>query len=394
MSTNEPLEPLLDRLSPDARQLLWILSRAIEQPVPEVLVEKVFAGESVEDEKLRQIGRMMAAFERLPQDARPEAPAMPEEVRARIAHLEERGDEPKPEIEPLVGELVEARLVTRAPLTDGGAAMGFSFSNEVALAMTLWMEGRPGECGVHDERAVRVAFGSRYAAAFVAAVEGSIPLGTKESAIEAGTNALQYFLAADAMDELAKMFGDAVRVANDAEVVGPVAFAAFEKGALDAIAQAFVAAQDWLGEAGMLAALAGHHLARGEVEKSMELELRALHAVTKLDNVVPRAIIHLRLAGLYERLGRDTESTANLAAALLYRAIIGADFSAEIRVLAERLRRERVYVLPRVKMLVAAPAYADLGRFIASRGVPVFDVQSDLDALMDQVKHHISSGLL
>jgi hypothetical protein len=393
MSTTEPLEPKLERLSAEARQLLWVLSRATSVPVPEALVEKVFAGESVEDEKLRQIGRMMAAFERLPHEARPEAPAMPDEVRARIALLEQKGEAPKPDLEPLVGELVEARLVTRAPLVEGGAAMGLSFADDVALAMTMWMEARPGECGVHDDKAVRLAFGERYAAAFVAAVEGKIPLGTDEAAIDAGKSALAYFLAAGAMDAIAKMLGEAVRVANDATIVGPVAFFVEDKGALDAVQAAFIARNDALGEAGTLAALAGHRMDSGDRDAAIALELRSLNPLAKLDNVVPRAIVHRRLSGLYEDAGREAESRAHLAAAIIYRALSGADFSSELRVVMDRLRRDPSFTLPFVRALVAGSDFAELARYIRSRGVPVLDVQVDLDALVTQVKRHIANEI-
>ncbi|MDI1448640.1 hypothetical protein [Polyangium sp. 6x1] len=386
---SEPaVESAVAGLSPDARRLLWILTRALP-PVPEPLVEKVFARESVEDERFRQIGRMMAAFERMPPEARPEMPAMPDEVKQRIAALVEAGEPERPDLEPLVGELVEARLVTRAPLLEGGAAMGLAATEAAAIVVTAWMAAQPEERAGQDEAAVKVAFGDRYGAAFVAAVEGKVPGGTKEAGVEAGITATSYFLGAGALAALASMFGEAVRVANDASIVGPVAGAVEEQGGLDALLGAFEAQNDALGHAGTLAALAGHHRDAGDLEKAISLELRSLAPLARLDNVVPRAIVHLRVSELLEVTARREESAAHLAAAILYRALSGVDFRAEIRVLMGRLARERGYALPAVAAVLEDPSFAELAQFVRTNGVPVADVQADLDALTTQLKQHI-----
>ncbi|MDI1481147.1 hypothetical protein [Polyangium sp. y55x31] len=383
-------ETAVARLSPDARRLLWILTRALP-PVPETLVEKVFARESVEDERFRQIGRMIDAFERMPPASRPEMPAMPDEVKQRIAALREAGEPERPDLEPLVGELVEARLVSRAPLLEGGAAMGLEATEAAALAVTAWMEARPEERAGQDEAQVLIAFGERYGAAFVASVEGKVPGGTKEAGIEAGITATSYFLAAGAPAALAAMFGEAVRAANDASIVGPVAGAVEEKGGLDVLLGAFDAQNDALGHAGMLAALAGYHKDAGDLGKAIALEMRALAPLARLDNVVPRAIVHLRVSELMEVAARRDESAAHLVAAILYRALSGLEFRAEIRVLVQRLGRDRGYTLPVVAALLEDPSFADLARFVRAKGVPALDVQADLDALTTQLKQHIGA---
>ncbi|MDI3283412.1 hypothetical protein [Polyangium sp. 15x6] len=386
--SDKTAETAIAQLSPDARRLLWILTRALP-PVPETLVEKVFARESVEDERFRQIGRMMAAFERMPPEARPEMPVMPEEVKRRIAALQEAGELERPDLEPLVGELVEARLVTRAPLLEGGAAMGLEATEAATLAVAAWMDARPDERAGQDEAALKVAFGERYGAAFIAFVEGKVPGGTKEAGVEAGITATSYFLGAGAFAALASMFGEAVRAANDASIVGPVAGAVEEKGGLDALLGAFDAQNDALGHAGTLAALAGHHNDAGDLGEAIVLEQRSLAPLARLDNVVPRAIVHLRVSELLEVGARREESAAHLAAAILYRALSGVDFRAEIRVLVARLGRDRGFALPAVAALLEDPSFADLARFVRTKGVPVTDVQADLDALTAQLKQHI-----
>jgi len=388
MADPAALEASIAPLSPDARRLLWIISRALP-PVPETLVEKVWSGESVEDEKLRSIGRMMAALERVPAESRPKAPPMPDDVRARIAALEARAHAPHADIEPLVGDLVAARLCTRGSLTDGGEAMGFSFTPEVADAIAAWMKAHPEERDARDEAQIRVAFGERYGAALLAALEGQVPGGTTEAGIEAGSRAVDYLLAAGAHDALAALLGAAVRAANDAEIVGPVVAAIEGKGALEATTRAMAAKGDALGEAGMLSALAGFRKLKGELDGAIALEAASLAALARADSPVGCALVHLRLSGYLDEAGRADEAAKHHLAALLYRAIAGSDFSAEIRALVDRMGRGS-YALPSVATLVADEAFAPLRAFLQARRVPVVDVQADVDALVGQVKRHLA----
>jgi hypothetical protein len=391
MADPAALEASIASLPADARRLLWIISRALP-PVPQTLVEKVWSGESVEDEKLRSIGRMMAALERMPADAaRPKAPPMPDDVRARIASLEARAHEHGEDLDPLVGELVASRLCSRAPLTEGGEAMGFSYSEEVARAIAAWMDGHPEERDARDEAQIRTAFGERYGAALLAALEGQIPGGTKESGIEAGTRAVDYLLAAGNHDALAALLGGAVRAANDAQIVGPVVAAVEAQGALEATARAMAAKGDALGEAGTLSALAGFRKESGKLDEAIALEAASLAALARADSPIGCALVHLRLSAYLEEAGRGEEAAKHHLAALLYRALTGSDFSAEIRVLIERMGRGG-YALPAVATLVADGAFAPMRAFLQARRVPVVDVQADVDALVGQVKRHLAGG--
>jgi hypothetical protein len=388
MAEPAALEASIASLSPDARRLLWIITRALP-PVPQTLVEKVWGGESVEDEKLRSIGRMMAALERMPEGARPKAPPMPDDVRARIAALEARAHAPHDDLDPLVGDLVEARLCSRAPLSEGGEAMGFSFSEDVAAAIAAWMDAHPDERDARDEAQVRTAFGERYGAALLAALEGQVPGGTKEAGIEAGARAVDYLLAAGAHDALAALLGQAVRAANDAEIVGPVVAQVEARGALSATARAMAAKGDALGEAGTLSALAGFRKESGKLDEAIALEAASLAALARADSPIGCALVHLRLSAYLDEAGRGEEAAQHHLAALLYRAIAGSDFSAEIRALVERMGRGS-YALPAVASLIASVAFAPLRAFLQARRVPVVDVQADVDALVGQVKRHLA----
>ncbi len=391
MADPAALEASIASLSPDARRLLWIISRALP-PVPQTLVEKVWNGESVEDEKLRSIGRMMAALERVPAETRPKAPPMPDDVRARIAALEARAHAPHDEdLEPLVGDLVASRLCSRAPLTEGGEAMGITVPEDVARAIAAWMVVHPEERDTRDEAQIRTAFGERYGAALLAALEGQVPGGTKEAGIEAGTRAVDYLLAGGNHDALAGLLGQAVRAADDAQIVGPVVAAVEAKGALEATTRALSAKGDALGEAGTLSALAGFRKESGKLEEAIALEAASLAALGRADSPIGCALVHLRLSAYLEEAGRGEEAAKHHLAALLYRALTGSDFSAEIRALIERMGRSS-YALPSVATLVADGAFASVRAFLQARRVPVVDVQADVDALVGQVIRHLAVG--
>src|SRR5262249_440938 len=141
------------------------------------------------------------------------------------------------------------RLLTRGTLSEDGEALGFSFSSEITEAIAAFMAAHPEERGERDEAAVHAAYGERYGAAFLAAVEGSVPGFPKEAGIEAGVNAVLYLLAARAFSALAGLLGEAARAANDAAIVGPVVASIEAAGGLSGITDALRARADALGEA-------------------------------------------------------------------------------------------------------------------------------------------------
>src|SRR5262249_8165287 len=85
---------LLERVSADARRLLWVVTRASE-PSTEGMIAGVWSGESQGDEQLRQIAQFMRMLEQLPPEARAKVPPMPEELRAELEAWQKRaGPEP------------------------------------------------------------------------------------------------------------------------------------------------------------------------------------------------------------------------------------------------------------------------------------------------------------
>lgn len=103
---------LLERLTPDARRLLWVVTRASE-PVTGPLLEGVWSGKSLEQEHADQLRSLLVMAEQLPDELREQLEQMPPEVRAE---LEASSDSPAaPPAAPLLQELLSAGLSQRKP---------------------------------------------------------------------------------------------------------------------------------------------------------------------------------------------------------------------------------------------------------------------------------------
>jgi tetratricopeptide (TPR) repeat protein len=139
---------LIQRASPDARRLLWVVTRAAE-PVLEALIESVWSEEG---------------------DAAPPAG-------------------------PLLAELTGAGLLS---VEETGA---YGFHELVRERIAAWMETRSEGKGGWTEEQAWIAYGARYAAAFealwMAGGEGS-----RERTLEAGRRGISYLLRARAFDRL------------------------------------------------------------------------------------------------------------------------------------------------------------------------------------------------
>src|SRR5262249_53894195 len=133
---------LIERLTPEARRLLWIVTRAGE-PVPETLLEEVWGS----------------------------APAM------------------------LLGVLCGAGLVTR----DGDEA--YAFHELVAERAAVWMDLQTDERGDRTEAGVWEAFGAWYGR-ICKAVRASGKSGARDVAAEMGRRGIRYLARARAFEGL------------------------------------------------------------------------------------------------------------------------------------------------------------------------------------------------
>jgi len=111
------LDQLISAASADARRLLWIVAVA-NDPVVLGLLRSVWSGDSLQQQQLRQLKRMM---DRLPPDElQAKLRSLPEEVRALLDNLPP--DQPaRPPIEPLLRELVSVGLATEERTGPEGA---------------------------------------------------------------------------------------------------------------------------------------------------------------------------------------------------------------------------------------------------------------------------------
>lgn len=152
---------LIHRASPDARRLLWVVTRAAE-PVPKVLIESVWS----ED------------------------------------------DDAAPPAGPLLAELTGAGLLS---VEETGA---YGFHELVRERIADWMEICAGEKGGWTEEQTWIAYGARYAAVFealwMAGGEGS-----RERAVEAGRRGISYLLRARAFDRLGSFASEVVTSTRD-----------------------------------------------------------------------------------------------------------------------------------------------------------------------------------
>jgi tetratricopeptide (TPR) repeat protein len=152
---------LIHRASPDARRLLWVVTRAAE-PVTEALIESVWSEEG---------------------DAAPPAG-------------------------PLLAELTGAGLLS---VEETGA---YGFHELVRERIAAWMETCSDEKGEWTEEQVWIAYGDRYAAVFKALLMAGGE-GSRERALEAGRRGISYLLRARAFDRLGSFASGVVTLTRD-----------------------------------------------------------------------------------------------------------------------------------------------------------------------------------
>src|SRR5205807_1109660 len=103
------IDLLIQRASPAARRLLWLATLASE-PVIEELLAGVWSGITFEQERMQQIGEMLADVDRQPEGLRQWLMQLSPEVRAQCeaAHALPRSEP----VGPLLAELRGAGLLS------------------------------------------------------------------------------------------------------------------------------------------------------------------------------------------------------------------------------------------------------------------------------------------
>jgi len=149
------VDVLLERLSLEGRQLLWVVTRALE-PVRHSI--------------------LMAVWENTAETV--------------IA------------IGPLLKELTESGLLQQEGEFEKSV---FSFHELVRERCTAWMEQQPQDCGEHETKPIGQAYGEQYASLFKGLVSSD-----KETATEMGRRAITYLVRAEAFEALGGFAHDVV----------------------------------------------------------------------------------------------------------------------------------------------------------------------------------------
>jgi len=216
---------LIERVSADARHLLWMITQANE-PVSEDLIQGVWSGKSVENEQMEQLRSLLQFAEKMPEEIRKQiAEKIPPEI---LQLLQSPANAPDvPDIEPLLGELTRSGLISRESKAgfqsvssdDAGKipALQYSFHELVRERMTAWMDSHETERGGKTPELIWVAYGERYKAIF-----DQLEQSAKEQANEAGRRALVYFVRAKAFDKLGVLASALVTGTNDPALLGGV----------------------------------------------------------------------------------------------------------------------------------------------------------------------------
>jgi tetratricopeptide (TPR) repeat protein len=218
------LDQLIRDASPDARRLLWMIAVANE-PVEFDLLRSVWAGESHEQQQLRQIKQTLDMLPLLPAELRAkmeaELPPMPPELRALLDALPPVS-RARPGIEPPLRHLVSVGLATEQcpdsrlsprestrPFAERKATL-VTCHELVRERIRAWMEQQPQDRGELTENAIRLAYAERLEAVFNALQHQNMT-----AALQAGSRALVYCVQAAAWDRLGGFAGGVVTSMSD-----------------------------------------------------------------------------------------------------------------------------------------------------------------------------------
>jgi tetratricopeptide (TPR) repeat protein len=152
---------------------------------------------------------------------------------------------------------------------------------------------------------------------------------------------------------------------------------------------------DHAASATVLSSLADLLDTQGDIRQAIIQERRSLAMREQLPNPANRAASHNNLANNLERSGTMTdlaESSHHRLAALIYVLVAGLGESLKTSLgnyaICFRLARAAgtVLAVPRVEELLADPAFAPLAQRLSKREVPLNQLQSDVDQLLDQAR--------
>ncbi len=200
----------IERLSPEARNLLWIAVQGI-QPVERDALDWVRSGKTPEDDKLARIRQLYQLAEKLPDDLRRKMPKIPPKIAEMMK--DEKEATHAPPMAPFVSELCDARLLFRrehpvrcdpGPVAAGKTGgdqdasgkdafckdpVSFSFHDVTRERAEKWFSSHEEEKGGRGKRDIHLAYMNHYEMEFMK-LRSSECENSVESAAEAAARAL------------------------------------------------------------------------------------------------------------------------------------------------------------------------------------------------------------
>ena len=199
------LDLAIERLSPEARNLLWIAVQGI-QPVEGDALDWVRSGKTPEDDKLARVRQLYQLAEKLPDDLRRKMPKIPPKI-AEMMKDEKEANQAAP-MGPFVSELCNARLLFRrehpvrcdpgsgaAGQTGGGQdasgkrTVSFSFHEMARERADKWFSSHEDENGGRGRKDIHLAYMNRFEMEFMK-LRSSECENSVENAAEAAAKAL------------------------------------------------------------------------------------------------------------------------------------------------------------------------------------------------------------
>lgn len=185
------LDQFIRHINVDKRLLLWMIAVANE-PVALGLLKRVWLGESHQLEFMREVKRMIENNQEPPTELKK---LVTPEFRALIANLPPKST--KPEIEPLLRDLVNVGLITEKKTGSDDHNPDLACHELVRERIQAWMEQQPDDKGELSENTIRLAYAAQLEAFFEVMQHKDLA-----TALQAGSQALVYCVQAQAWDQM------------------------------------------------------------------------------------------------------------------------------------------------------------------------------------------------
>jgi tetratricopeptide (TPR) repeat protein len=206
------LDQLIQNVGPDARRLLWMIGIAHE-PVTLVLLKAAWSGDTLEQESLRELKRLLDVLPELPREQQEKLGAMPPEMRARIESMPP--DAPtRQDPAPLLRHMVAVGLAIeqRAGSHDNNPEL--TCHDLVRERILTWMNDHPQDRADLTGDGVRLAYAERLEFDFNIRLHRNM-----SAAVQSGCRALVYYVEAGAYDRLCGLANRVVTSAGETRLV-------------------------------------------------------------------------------------------------------------------------------------------------------------------------------